>query len=403
MSFPINRQKLPLLLKGSASPRRRRSKPLWYQMWKARTSYLLLFVFFAPFIVFHLYPIANSAYLSLTDYSGSPHKEVTFLGLKNFKNLLSLQIKELPRQVDTESGELMFQCGRRKVVASRVTEYEAKGDRCIDAYVNPTLILDKGFSEWRVLYKTSDSKYIIAASDTRFWTAMFNTVTYVMATVFIKIILGLMLALILQSQTLMNMILRTVFFLPTVTAGVAVTVVWGWIFKGQSYGLVNSIRLQTGSDNVIAFLSDPDWMMPILILMTIWGGMGYNMIMYLAGLQSIPAELYEAATVDGANTRQKFFHITLPLLRPTTIFLIVTGIISSFQIFDAVYILFAGTAGQGMGGNLDAALTVVGYLYERGFRLFQLGYASAIAWTLFLIIFVMTLINLRVGRANEAY
>ena len=207
----------------------------------------------------------------------------------------------------------------------------------------------------------------------------------------------------LQKQTRLNTILRTIFFLPAVTAGVAVTVVWGWIFRGQTYGVINSIRLQAGAEEIIPFLVDPNWMLYIVILMAVWGGMGYNMILFLAGLQSVPDEFYEAATVDGANTRQKFFRITLPLLRPTVIFLVITGIIGSFQVFDAVYILFAGSAGEGMGGTLDAALTVVGYLYERGFRLFQLGYASAIAWVLFMIIFVMTLINLRVGRANDAY
>ena len=143
-------------------------------------------------------------------------------------------------------------------------------------------------------------------------------------------------------------------------------------------------------------------MIPILIFLAIWGGVGYNMILFLAGLGAIPAELYEAATVDGATTRQKFRHITLPLLRPTTLFLVVTGIIGSFQLFDAAYVLFATNA-FGAGGAQDGALTVVSYLYDRGFRLFQLGYASSIAWVLFMIIFVFTLINLRVGRINEAY
>jgi multiple sugar transport system permease protein len=143
-------------------------------------------------------------------------------------------------------------------------------------------------------------------------------------------------------------------------------------------------------------------MMPVLLLISIWGGIGYTMILYLAGLQTIAGEYYEAATVDGATTRDKFLHITLPLLRPTTLFLVITGIIGSFQVFDAAYILFNQT-GSSVGGTLDAGLTIVGYLYERGFRLFQLGYASSIAWFLFIVIFILTLINLRVGRGNEAY
>jgi len=207
----------------------------------------------------------------------------------------------------------------------------------------------------------------------------------------------------LQQQSLVNMVLRTIFFLPFVTSGVAITVVWGWIFRGKAYGLVNSTRIEVfGAEDVIPFLDDPAYMMPILIFMAIWGGIGYNMILYLAGLGSIPADLYEAATVDGASTRQKFFNITLPLLRPTILFLLVTGIIGSFQLFDQAYILFSNV-GEGAGGTLDGALTIVGYLYERGFQLFQLGYASAIAWVLFIIIFVFTLLNLWVGRINDAY
>jgi multiple sugar transport system permease protein len=125
------------------------------------------------------------------------------------------------------------------------------------------------------------------------------------------------------------------------------------------------------------------------------------MILFLAGLQNINPELYEVAAIDGAGPWQNFRKITLPLLRPTTLYVVITSIIGGFQVFEAVYILFAGS--EGMGGVLDSGLTVVPYLYDSGFRLFQMGYASAIAWILFAIIFVLTLINLRVGRANEAY
>jgi len=118
-------------------------------------------------------------------------------------------------------------------------------------------------------------------------------------------------------------------------------------------------------------------------------------------LRNINPELYEVAAIDGAGPWQTFSHITLPLLRPTTLYILITSIIGGFQVFEAVYILFASS--EGMGGVLDSGLTVVPYLYDRGFRLFQMGYASAVAWILFAIIFVLSLINLRVGRANEAY
>lgn len=378
-------------------------RPLWQRMWRARVSYIMLLAFFIPFIIFHLYPIASSAYLSLTDYTGSPTAEIEFLALENFQELISFEIRSLPRLLDEDSGEIMYQCGRSRIPASEYTTLAvAEQAECQPAFERARNVLSEGYSEWRPLFETHEYRLIIGATDPRFWTAMYNTVLFVVITVFARVIVGLGLALLLQQQSTINMLLRTVFFLPSVTAGVAVTVVWGWIFRGQAYGLVNSIRLGLGAEEVIAFLSDPAYMLPIVMLLTIWGGIGYNMILYLAGLQSIPESLYEAATVDGASTRQKFFYITLPLLRPTTIFLIITGIIGSFQVFDAVYILF-NQPGASVGGTLDAALTVVGYLYERGFRLFQLGYASAIAWVLFIVIFILTLVNLRVGRANEAY
>jgi len=127
----------------------------------------------------------------------------------------------------------------------------------------------------------------------------------------------------------------------------------------------------------ISFLNDANWTMPILVIMSIWGGIGYNMILFLAGLQNIPAELYEVAAIDGATPWAMFRRITFPLLRPTTLYVTITSIIGGFQIFEAVYILFASS--EGMGGVLDSGLTVVPYLYDAGFRLFSMGYASAIA------------------------
>ncbi len=373
------------------------------RIWRARVSYLMLLLFFVPFAIFQLYPLASSAYLSLTDYTGSPTKPTNYVGTLNFQELMSIQLVTLPRLTDDASGEEVFQCGRKKVVASLVADQEAAGTACAPAYANPRDFVPEGYSAWRPLITTDSYQTIFAATDPRFWTAVYNTVVYVGITVILRLVLGLLLALMLQRQTRTNMVMRTIFFLPSVTAGLAITVVWGWIFKGQDWGLANSLASGLGlSDKLIPFLADPTYMMPVLILIAIWGGIGYTMILYLAGLQTISAEYYEAATVDGANTRDKFWHITLPLLRPTTLFLVITGIIGSFQVFDSAYILFNQTASS-VGGTLDAGLTIVGYLYERGFHYFQLGYASSIAWFLFIVIFIMTLINLRVGRGNEAF
>lgn len=370
-------------------------------MWDARGSYAMLLPFFIPFIIFGVIPMVASLYLAFTDYAGSRTRPFDFVGFDNFTELISLEIKYTPRMLDDETGEVLFQCGRSRVLLAEVATQEAEGRICEPAYINPREVLSDGFRTSTIFLQSAEGAYVLGARDTRFWTAMNNTIRYVGITVTASVLLGLGLALALQQQSTLNMFLRVVFFLPSVTSAVAVTVVWGHLFRGASYGLINSIRINLGFE-VIEFLADPTWILPIVMLLTVWGGMGYNMILFLAGLQSIPQDMYEAATVDGATTLDKFRYITLPMLRPTTIFIVVTSIIGSFQVFDAVYILYAASGGS-VGGVLDSALTIVSYLYELGFRNSQMGYASAIAWILFVIIFIFTLINLRVSRANEAY
>jgi len=135
------------------------------------------------------------------------------------------------------------------------------------------------------------------------------------------------------------------------------------------------------------------------MIMSIWQGLGYNIVFFSAGLSAIPQTLYEAARVDGAGWWSRFFHITLPMLRPTLIFVVVMSVINSFQVFDQAYIMTGGT-GEGVGGVLDGGLTLVSYLYEQGFQRFQMGYSSAIAYLMFGCVFGLTLLNLRRLRAQ---
>ena len=369
------------------------------QVWRARTSYIMLLPFLIPFVIFVAIPIFGSAYLSLTEYRGVRDTPPVYVGFDNFHELLSLEIKEYPYRVDEDTGEAMYRCGRKNIVESEVAAYEEKeGVTCERAFARAREILSDGYSEvdhYTILGKT----LIVGARDARFWHALENTTVYVLSVVTLNVILGILLALALQKQTFLNMTLRIVFFLPSVTSTVAVTVVWSWIFRGQDYGLINAIRKALGAENTLTFLNNTEWTLPVIILLAVWGGMGYNMILFLAGLQNIGQDIYEAASIDGANTRQKFRHITFPLLRPTLLFVIVTGTIGAFQVFESVYVLFSSA--EGIGGLLDSGLTSVVYLYDQGFRQFNLGYASAIAWILFFIIFVLTLINLRTGRTSE--
>jgi len=373
-------------------------KALW-RLWKARVSYLMLLPFFVPFVVFVTIPIVGSAYLSLTEYRGVKNNPPVYVGFSNFEKLLSIEIKEYPYRIDEDTGEQVYRCGRKNVIASEMAAYqEAEGVTCEKAYEVPRKVLSQGYSEFDH-YKILGKTYIVGARDPRFWRAMTNTIIYVIFVVALNVLFGLMLALSLQKQTFLNMTLRTIFFLPSVTSTVAVTVVWSWIFRGEDYGLINGIRNALGAEGTIVFLRNTAWALPVLIMLAVWGGMGYNMILFLAGLQNIGADIYEAASIDGATTRQKFFHITLPLLRPTMLFVVVTGTIGAFQVFETVYVLFWDA--ESIGGLLDSALTNVVYLYDQGFRQFNLGYASAIAWIMFFIIFALTLINLRLGRSSE--
>jgi multiple sugar transport system permease protein len=135
--------------------------------------------------------------------------------------------------------------------------------------------------------------------------------------------------------------------------------------------------------------------------MSIWAGLGYNMMLFLAGLQTIPQVMYEAAEIDGAGFWTKFFNITLPLLKPTIVFVTMMSFIFSFQVFEQVYIMTGGQAG--IGGVLDSALTIVAYLYDKGFQKFQMGYASALAYIVFFCIFMLTIFNKRLMRSNVEY
>ncbi len=235
--------------------------------------------------------------------------------------------------------------------------------------------------------------------DDRFHKALSNTALYVIGAVILGMIASLALALALQEDTRANRVLRVIFFLPSVTSGIAVVLVWGWVFRGDGVGLLNAF-LNLFSVEPIEWLATTWMAIPILVFMSIWGGAGFGMILFLAGLNSIPAMYYEAAVIDGAGPRERFRYITLPLLRPVMVYVGITGIIGAFQIFEGVYLLFPTSVGS-IGGLRDMALMIVPYLYDAGFNKFRLGYASAIAWILFAIIFIVSMINLKITRSLE--
>jgi multiple sugar transport system permease protein len=235
-------------------------------------------------------------------------------------------------------------------------------------------------------------------ADERFLHALSNTLLYVVTAVVLTSGFALALALAFRGQGWGDRLMRTVFFLPSVTSTIALFLMWRWIFAAEDYGLANTVLGWFGGD-AVAWLATPELTIPIMVLMAAWSGMGYAMVIFVAGLNTIPEEYYEAARIDGATTWQQFRRITLPLLRPVMTYVVVTTMIAAFQVFEAVYIVFRQVSS--VGGVLDSGLMIVPYLYDMGFTKFQLGYASAVAWALFLIIFAISLVQLRLGRTTR--
>jgi multiple sugar transport system permease protein len=208
------------------------------------------------------------------------------------------------------------------------------------------------------------------------------TLIYTFTYVPLDLILGLMIALLLNRPIRGIGIFRTIFYLPSVLTGVAYVVMWMWIFNPQ-VGLINTLLKTIGIQGP-RWLLDPKWALWALVLMSIFQ-VGRSMVIYLAGLQDVPKELHEAASIDGANTWSRFWKITLPLLTPSILFNLIFGMIMTFQSFTNVYIATNG-------GPLDSTLFYVLYLYQKAFSLLEMGYASAMAWILFLMVLVLTII-----------
>ena len=253
------------------------------------------------------------------------------------------------------------------------------------------------FHEWNVLEPMKPfvflDNYARLLTDARFHRAVLNTIFYTVLSVPLTMMAGLLIALLLNTGVKMRGLYRTLYYIPNITPLVVAAIIWKWVYQGD-YGLLNYYLRQIGLiDSPILWLSDPNLAMPAVILMSVWGGAGYHMVIYLAGLQAIPEDYYDAAKVDGANLLQQFRHITFPLLSPTTFFLLITSIIGSFQIFTQIYIMTNG-------GPLGRTSTIGFYLYEKAFRQFQMGYASAMSYALFAMIFIFTLLQLRYMRQD---
>ncbi len=234
-------------------------------------------------------------------------------------------------------------------------------------------------------------------TDKLFWKSLWNTLYMVIFAVPITLISSFLCAVLLNLKVSGQSFYRVIYFLPSIVPTVASTLLWLWILNPQA-GLVNTLLRHLGIPGP-NWLSDPNWSKPSLILLGMWG-MGSTIVIYLSGLQDVPVSLLEAAELDGANWLQRLRYITIPMVSPITLFNLITGMIFMFQYFAQAYV-FRGT--QGMGYPLNSTLFYSVYLFQAGFQYLKIGYASAMAWVLFVIILVCTVLLLRVSERFTYY
>lgn len=334
-------------------------------------GYLFLSPNLFGFLLFFAGPLLFSLYVSFTD--SDAFNDRNWIGLQNYQEIMNLDVVPL-----TGSDQLANE-------ALDITVYDE-------------------LARFTILGKS----YVVGAEDKLFWLALKNTLTFVILAVPLSVLPALLLASVLNSKIRGMNVFRTVYFLPSIAAVVGVALIWRWLYNSTvgwiNYFItvgVNFLNRFDGAgvivDPQIGWLSDANVALFAVVIIAAWQWIGFNTILYLAGLQNIPRAIYEAATVDGAGPIAQFFFITIPMLASTTFFVLTTTTIQAMQIFDQVFVLTTPPGGPG-----TSTTTIVLYLYNQGFRNFRQGYASAIAWVLFLLIFGVTLFQFQRQRNQES-
>jgi len=323
------------------------------------------------FLIFFAGPLLLSFYFAFTD--SDAFNPPNWIGLENFIKILNFRIATLnsPDQL------------AREVVNIKIFDEVGR-------------------------IKIGNGGLLFAAADKFFWIALRNTLTFTLFAVPLSVIPALLLSNILNTKLPGMKFFRAVYFMPSIAAIVGISLVWQWLYNATigyinyfitlSINLWNTIFQVSVVDPKIQWTSDANTALLAVIIIAAWQTMGFNTVLFLAGLQNIPNELYEAATVDGANSLQKFLQITLPMLAPSTFYVISVTTIQAMQVFEQVFILMNPPEGPN-----NATITLVLYLYRSGFQNFKQGYASAIAWVLFIVIFGITLIQFQRQRHSSVY
>ena len=336
------------------------------------------FLFLSPnllgFLFFFAGPLLLSLYVSFTNSDSFGTQD--WVGVDNYAKIINLTVAKLD-DVDQPATE----------------------------------VLDTTVYDELTRIKWIGNGIIIGAEDKLFWISLRNTIVFTLLALPLSIVPALLLASLLNSKLPGMKFFRAVYFLPTVAAVVGVALIWQWLYNAAvgyiNFSINNVVIFVNGFlgtsiiDPQIRWLSDTKVALLAVVIMSAWQWLGYYSVIFLAGMQNIPKELYEAATVDGAGSWSRFMNVTLPLLAPTTFYVVTTAVINALQVFEQVYVLIPT---EPPGGPANSTMTIVLYLYQKGFQRFQQGYASAVAWVLFLLIFIVTLVQFRrQSKTSGAY
>lgn len=240
--------------------------------------------------------------------------------------------------------------------------------------------------------------------DPLFWKSLRITLGWTVGVVPVTIVISLAVALLLNDEGLKGRnFFRMIYFIPVMTNMVAAAFVWRWLFEPTN-GVVNYFLRLLGVTQTPGWLADPHWALVAMMAVAVWKQVGFAMVVLLAGLQTVPKFIYEAAAIDGTNRWQKFWKITVPLINPTIVFLVVMMVINALRVFTIPYVMSAGGfTNQAPGGPLDSTRVFVLHIYDLGFRKFDLGYASATSFSLLLLILVVTLVQMKLLQRDFEY
>jgi ABC-type sugar transport system permease subunit len=335
------------------------------------SGYMFLSPNLLGFLFFFAGPLLFSLAISFTNSDGFGNQE--WIGLQNYLDILNLSVARLASAAQPV-GEVLNTAAYSELLRVNVL----------------------------------GNSYVLGAQDKLFWISLGNTVRFMLMAVPLSIVPALFLAAVLNSRMPGMKTFRAIYFLPSIAAVVGVATIWKWLYNSTvgwlNYlitaaitginGLVNAPLI---TDPKIGWLSDTDVALLAVVIIVAWRWIGFNTVLFLAGLKNIPGELYEAATVDGANPWQRFWSITLPLLAPTTFFVVATTVVQAMQVFDEVFVLTNPPGGPG-----TSTMTIVLYMYQNGFKTFRQGYGAAVAWTLFVLIFTATFLQFLRQRRSSA-